>query len=162
MFSFYYNLLLLFIIILFQYYILKNTNLKYNFNIRKIREKNNNIERIFNTLFWFIAVPIMIVGLKDGWNKRSYFVRTITAFVIIIIILWHLLVTLQDNQNKIISTELSWQLEIVSIIMGLILAIFGFSTPNTILTLVLGMIGVIICIGHGSVLLGLSNCYYIC
>ena len=121
---------------------------------------------LFDMLFWFVAVPLFVSGMVSVWNRRPVVLRVLTSIVIGLIILWHACLVYQTYTKGgtivRLPTILPWPLEVVSIAMGIVLAVFGLNGPTTATSICLGCIGVCICIGHGSVLFGWKTCYYLC
>lgn len=119
----------------------------------------------FDTLFWFAAAPVMVGGLTTAWHTRPTTLRAAAGCTVVLVIMWHACLTLQrvmQLQEPLVPITLPWQLELLSIGMGVTLSVYGFSHPRAVLPALLGCIGVMIFAGHGLVLIGMSDCYHLC
>ena len=115
----------------------------------------------FDALFWIVAVPVLFEGLSSAWSKKSPLLRNAALISACVIVLWHIGLLTQTYVNpswEIVPETLTFSQELISIAMGIIIALFGLSPPRK---RGLGLIGLLIIIGHSRKLLG-AECYYTC
>ena len=115
----------------------------------------------FDALFWIVAVPMLFEGLSSAWSKKSHLLRNSALVSACAIVFWHTGLLAQTYVNpswEIVPETLTFNQELISIVMGIIIAVFGLSPPRK---RGLGLIGLLIIIGHSRKLLG-TQCYYTC
>lgn len=121
--------------------------------------RNPNVT--FDVLFWIVAVPVLFEGLSSAWSKKSSLLRNSALVSACVIVFWHIGLLAQTYVNpswEIVPETLTFSQELTSIAMGTIIAVFGLSPPRK---RGLGLIGLLIIIGHSRKLLG-TQCYYTC
>ena len=116
---------------------------------------------VFTVLFWIIAVPVLFEGLRSVWNKKPPLLRYAALVSSCGLLMWHTGLFMQTYVNpnwEIVPETLTFNQELMSIATGIIISLFGLTPPRR---RGLGLIGLLIIIGHSRKLLG-RDCYFTC